>query len=335
MTRLWSPLAALALTLTLSAPAVAPAEEATTPTRHYLFSYFRGNGEDGLHLAHSQDGYQWRPLNRGRSLLRPTAGQDKLMRDPSIVQGPDGTFHMVWTVSWNEKGIGYASSKNLIDWSEQRYIPVMEHEEKALNTWAPEIFYDDATEQFVIVWSTTIPGRFPETDNQSDRAPDGSGYNHRMYMTTTRDFETFTDTALFYDHGFNVIDGAIARDGDRYVLFLKDETNRPYTPQKNIRVAFAENATGPWGPPSDPISGEAWAEGPTYLKIDGVWHVYFDRYTQGRYGVVVSEDLENWTDQSDRLSMPRGMRHGTAFEAPAEIVEELLRWGERGAQEEQ
>ena len=90
---------------------------------HYLFSYFVGNGEDGLHLAYSTDGYQWKALKEGKSLLTPTVGRDKLMRDPSVVQPDDGTFHMVWTVSWGEKGIGYSSSKDLIHWTEQKIHP--------------------------------------------------------------------------------------------------------------------------------------------------------------------------------------------------------------------
>ena len=28
----------------------------------YIFAYFKGNGEDGLHLAESQDGYVWKTL---------------------------------------------------------------------------------------------------------------------------------------------------------------------------------------------------------------------------------------------------------------------------------
>src|SRR5690606_31914903 len=90
----------------------------------YLYSYFTGNGDDGLHLAYSNDGYSWEALNDGKSLLTPTAGGDKLMRDPCIIRGGDGLFHMVWTVSWNEKGIGYANSKDLVHWSEQQFIPV-------------------------------------------------------------------------------------------------------------------------------------------------------------------------------------------------------------------
>ena len=113
----------------------------------YLFSYFMGNGEDGLHLAYSYDGLEWKALNNNKSFLTPAVGNDKLMRDPCIISGPDGKFHMVWTVSWGEKGIGYASSNDLIHWSEQKYIPVMEHEPEALNCWAPEVFFDEASKQ--------------------------------------------------------------------------------------------------------------------------------------------------------------------------------------------
>jgi len=60
----------------------------------YLFSYFVGNGEDGLHLAYSCDGLNFKPLNNNKSLLTPKVG-GKLMRDPCIIQGPEGAFHMV------------------------------------------------------------------------------------------------------------------------------------------------------------------------------------------------------------------------------------------------
>lgn len=291
----------------------------TSTENHYLFSYFTGNGENGLHLAHSTDGTNWEAINDGEPLLEPKVGEDQLMRDPSVVQGPDGTFHMVWTVSWGEKGIGYAYSEDLINWSEQQYIPVMEHEPDALNSWAPELFYDEVQEEFIIVWATTIPGRFPETDGQ-----DGDQYNHRLYYTKTKDFNSFSDTELFYDKGFNVIDGAIFHTGDQYAMLLKDETNEPFPPQKNIRLAFADKVEGPWSEPTEPITGDYWAEGPTVLNIDGRWYVYFDKYRQGSFGVLVSDDLEEWEERSDKLEMPEGIRHGTTFKVSGEVAEKLL-----------
>jgi hypothetical protein len=52
----------------------------------YLFSSFRDNGQDGLHLAYSYDGYNWTALKKDSSFLRPTVSKDKLMRDPCILK---------------------------------------------------------------------------------------------------------------------------------------------------------------------------------------------------------------------------------------------------------
>ncbi len=84
----------------------------------YLFAYFKDNGQDGLHLAYSEDAYNWKALKNDRSFLIPTVSKDKLMHDPCIIRGADGLFRMVWTVSWKDKGIGYASFTDLIYWSE-------------------------------------------------------------------------------------------------------------------------------------------------------------------------------------------------------------------------
>jgi beta-galactosidase len=126
----------------------------------YLFSYFSRNGEDGVHLAYSHDGINWTALNGGRAIVTPQiTGSGRgwqewnttaaLMRDPSILRGPDGVFHLVWTVAWTDHAIGVAHSRDLVHWSEQTRVPVMEHEPNALNTWAPDLFYDDAKKQFV------------------------------------------------------------------------------------------------------------------------------------------------------------------------------------------
>jgi sucrose-6-phosphate hydrolase SacC (GH32 family) len=296
----------------------------TSATGHYLFSYFVGNGEDGLHLLHSTDGLAWKKIANGRSLLKPEVGRDKLMRDPAVVQGPEGTFHMVWTVSWGERGVGYSSSRDLIHWTPQRYLPVMEHEPTARNCWAPEAFYDAPNKQFLVCWATTIPGKFSETDGQTRRNEDDPGYDHRMYYVTTPDFETLSPAKLFYDQGFNVIDATLIQDGQRFVMILKDETDRPHKPEKNLRVAFAEKAVGPYGLPSAPITGNYWAEGPTAIKIGDKWHVYFDKYRDHKYGMVTSPDLVEWTDESDMLRIPSGVRHGTVFEASPEIAEGVL-----------
>ncbi|TKG93470.1 glycosyl hydrolase [Puteibacter caeruleilacunae] len=284
-----------------------------------FFSYFKGNGEDGLHLAFSEDGYKWNTLKNDESFLQPEVGESVLMRDPCIIYGPDKRFHMVWTSGWNEKGIGYANSKDLVNWSDQIYIPVMKHEENAQNCWAPEIVYDDVQQQYMIFWSTTISDKFTETKGSG-----GNKYNHRMYSITTKDFKTFSETKLFYDHGFNVIDGSILKMDEGYMMFIKDETKVPVA-QKNIRWTTANKIEGPYTAPSEPITGKYWAEGPTCIKWDGKYIVYFDKYTQKSMGAVESTDLKNWKDISDQISFTGGVRHGTVFKVPAKIAKKLLK----------
>ena len=272
----------------------------------YMFCYFKGNSKDGLHLAYSNDGYKYTALNNDSSFLKPTVAADKLMRDPCITRGKDGTFHMVWTVSWKDKGIGYASSKDLVHWSEQQFIPVMSYEDSAKNAWAPEITYDAKHKEYVIYWASTIAGKFDTIDSVEN------GYNHRIYYTTTKDFKTFSKTKLLYNKGFNVIDASILPLGKKYIMFLKDETLKPIA-QKNIRIAYSRNLVRGWGKPSLPITGNYWAEGPTAIKVGDTWIVYFDKYRNHVYGAVQSKDLKTWTDVSDKISLPKGIRHGTVF----------------------
>jgi beta-xylosidase len=305
------------------APAAPPA---------YLFSYFTRNGEDGVHLAYSRNGIQWMPLNGGRSVIQPAVEGDgigwgqpntraSLMRDPSILRGPDGTFHLVWTVAWTDHGIGVAHSPDLIHWSQQQRVPVMEHEPTALNTWAPELFYDDATKQFMIFWASSIPGRFPRSEPNAERTQRGRA-DHRLYYVTTKDFKTYSKTALLYDGGFATIDGTIAKRGDTYYLVMKDETFLP-TPARNLRVATSTHATGPYGQASPTFTVHD-VEGPSVLHSGDYWYVYYDEYTRGRYGAMRSTDLMHWEPLADTLRTPRGIRHGSAFVVPHAVLVGLL-----------
>ena len=205
----------------------------------YLFSYFINDSRDGLHLAYSRDGQKWTALNNGNSYLAPAVGKDKLMRDPSICQAPDGTFHMVWTSSWTDRIIGYASSKDLINWSEQRAIPVMMHEPEAHNCWAPELFYDEPTQTYYIFWATTIPGRHKEVPTSESE----KGLNHRIYYVTTKDFKEFSSTQMFFNPDFSVIDAAIVKDNKSQdlIMVVKNENSNP--PEKNLRITRSRDIT--------------------------------------------------------------------------------------------
>jgi len=285
----------------------------------FMFSYFKNNGEDGLHLAYSMDGLKWKALNNDQSFLEPELSKDKLMRDPCIILGPDGKYHMVWTVSWNEKGIGYANSEDLITWSQQKFIPVMQHEKDTRNSWAPELFYDDIENQYLIFWASTVSDSFTNTSDQTE-----DGYNHRMYYTTTKDFDNFSETKLFVEPGFNVIDATIAKNENEYFMIIKDETLLPEA-KKSLHILFSGNLYD-WNVPfSDAISW-SWVEGPAVTKLGDDWLVYFDQYRKGKFGALKSNDLENWEDISNAISFPDGVRHGTVFKVSKKELSSLKKY---------
>jgi beta-xylosidase len=312
-------LAAALFLLASCATPPAPTQDA------YIFSSFRDNGQDGLHLAYSLDGLTWTALNNDASFVTPAVGGN-LMRDPCIIRGPDGLYHMVWTTGWWENNIGIAHSADLVTWSEQTMLPVMAHAPNVLNSWAPEIFYDEETREYLIFWSSAVPGTFPETEDRGDiRSTLGIGINHRIYFTKTRDFVTYTPTALFYDGGFVSIDASILRDGERTIMFIKDETKRP-EPEKNIRIAIAAAAQGPYGPASTPFSpAGVWVEGPTAVKIGDMFYVYYDAYMAPQHMMAArSRDLIHWEDISSELTFPEGTRHGSVLSIDRATLDRLL-----------
>lgn len=286
---------------------------ASCSNKIFLFTSFHEPANEGLRMLYSKDGYHWRGIDT--VLLKPMTGKDKIMRDPSMLQGPDGIFHLVWTTEWKGgNGFGYASSNDLVHWSEQQYIPVMQHEPTVVNVWAPELFYDGDDKQFVIIWASTIPLRFEKGVEAEDN-------NHRMYYITTKDFKIFSDTRLYLDPKFSVIDAVIVKRAAKdYVLVLKDNTR----PERNIKVAFANSPLGPWDNISKPFT-EKFTEGPAVAKVKDGFLIYYDVYQDKRYGASFTKDFTTFVKADSLISVPDGHKHGTIFKTNKKIVNGLLK----------
>ena len=275
-----------------------PANEA--PQDYYMFTSFHEPANEGLRFLYSADGIHWDSVPG--TWLKPELG-DSILRDPSIIVGKDSTFHLVWTLSWRgNTGFGYARSKDLVHWSDQRRIPAMDSVPSTVNVWAPEWFYDDVNDCYMVIYSSCVPER------KFDLGVEEENNNHRLYYVTTRDFTEFSSPRLLYDAGYSCIDGFIVKRGDGdYVLVAKDNRKA----NSNLRVAFARNAEGPYtNPLSRPFTG-IFAEGPSVSR-----HIY---------GASTTRDFIHFTDVTDQVSFPQEHKHGTTFRAPASIVEGLLR----------
>lgn len=279
----------------------------------YVSTSFHEPANEGLRFIYSYDGINWNPIEG--TFLAPKVGNQKVMRDPSIVKGPDGTFHLVWTSSWRgDKGFGYASSKDLIHWTEERFITVMD-DPTTVNVWAPELFYDDVKRQYMIIWASCIPGKFP--DGLEDH-----NNNHRLYYTTTKDFKTFSKAKLLIEPGFSSIDATMVKRGNNdYVMVLKDNTRK----QRNIKVAFAKSPYGPWSEASESFT-DMFCEGPSTAYVDGWHYIYYDSYRQKIYGAHRTKDFKTFEDRTGSVKFPVGHKHGTVFMASEEIVNNLIRY---------
>jgi hypothetical protein len=294
----------------------APHANNAAPSSPWLFVGFKKDSKDGIYYAISLDGYHWKLANGGKPVVPPTDPKE-LMRDPFIQRASDGGFRMVWTWSWYKPlVIGYSESKDLLTWTPHRQLDVFANEPTAVNVWAPALYYEPAQKCWLILWSSTIPGRFAG-DDSGDKAGN-SPLNHRIFSTSTKDFKSFTPSKLFFDPGYSVIDATIlppTKPHDSFVLIYKDERKIPL--QKHLLTATGPSIEGPWSNLSQPIS-ETWSEGAAIIPVRATadspagYLAYYDHYSQGQhYGAVFSPDLTHWTDALGKISFPAGMRHGS------------------------
>lgn len=319
----------------------------------YVYSSFTGDGEDGLHLLTSTDGKTWATVKNYASLYQQATG---LMRDPCICRGGDGRYHLVWTTGWWEDTIGIAHSDDLIHWTPMQRLHVwadydgpgteesdgqgwpadltqpVPRNAKVRNCWAPDLFYDDETGEYVIFWATTIddPSVFPATWDASR----WERMNQRIYYITTKDFATYTPRKFFYAKPDRVVIdacmGKVARG--RYRLVIKDELTqrlhtvspaRPFTTWADLPADF-------WGPMSDPAFTGAGvapdntnAEGPSVVRVGGDWLVYCDYWLAGKNGLFSTRDFTTMTRLNDQFAAPVWVRHGTVFKAPRTVIDAL------------
>ncbi len=282
----------------------------------YVFAYFEGpwptGGNTGVFLSYSDDGLEFAPLNDGNPVLTPPQPPDfpsgeNVTRDPSVVYGPDGLFHMVWTSGIDAKTIGYSSSPDLVNWSDPARIEIWGSGDDVTHTWAPELYYDEQEEEYLVVFASDVDGR-----------------SLRLYSVETTDFSSFTSPSVFYYNGYPVIDGMIAEDvdNDQFVMVMREDIGSG----ANVWMATSDTARGPWTRTDDPVVG-TWtdvdtdpAEGPCIVKIDDLWHLYWDAHNVGELRVATSPDLENWTSRRDVAALPADGRHGTVFAAPTSAI---------------
>lgn len=275
-----------------------------------------------LHIALSTDGRHWTPLNDNKPIW------DQHMRDQFIHKGPDGIWRLVATGGGKgapeHKQFGpsciYATSKDLIHWQFEQYLPLMKdvHDSTGAmvkNIWAPEYFYDGATKEYTLLWSSTFKSE--------------GWQESRLWYCKTKDWKTFTPAKVLFAPPYSVIDGTLIKHKSTYYLFHKEEEFGVKTGERRgIRIATSKNLEGPYtvyqGPLNNGQIAPTITEGPSVMA-DPInpkgWLLYYDYPMADDYGISSSPDLFHWTIEKD-ITLPPDARHGslsklTAAEAKA------------------
>jgi len=189
----------------------------------------------------------------------------------------------------------------------------MAYDTTVVNVWAPELYFEDSTGEFYVVWASTIPYKF-------EKGIEDERNNHRLYYTKTKDFIDFTPAELLYDPGFSSIDAVIVKRAPTdYVLVFKDNTR----PNRNLMAAFGKTPIGPYGDLTERFT-ESFTEGPSVVKIDDEWLIYFDTYRKKTYEAVSTRDFKNFTCANDRIKAPENHKHGTIVKVPESVLKGLL-----------
>ncbi|BDI32285.1 hypothetical protein CCAX7_43360 [Capsulimonas corticalis] len=255
---------------------------------------------ESLHLAYSQDGVIWTPLNDNKPVLNSIANQ-YIIRDPFIRKGLDGWFHLLSTGGATRRDIGYARSRDLIVWEDQRSIPIIQGDERARNAWAPEFHYDEAQRNYFVFWSSSY----------GSEGWDDS----RIFCSRTTDFQTFTPPTVLLDAGYTIIDATIVpANGQWYMIFKDERFGYKHGEHRFMRVASAPALGGPYTVLTDAITPQL-TEGPALYRPNpnAPWHLAYDYCMADGYGVSISNDLLNWTILPE-ATFPANARHGSIFE---------------------
>jgi predicted GH43/DUF377 family glycosyl hydrolase len=273
----------------------------------YLMVYFKDDTH-GLYFALSKDGYSFTDVNSGKPIIAgDTIAEQKGIRDPYIMRGPDGMFYMALTdlhlfaqklgyrsTEWerdgkeygwgNNRGIVLLKSSDLIHWS-HTVLRVDKAFPELANigcTWAPEMIYDEARGKIMMYFSMRV----------------GNGKCKVYYTYMNKDFsqmESSPKCILEYPDGKEYIDADITKVGNKYHLFICSHNGGAHVEQAisdSINTGYKLN-------PKRCDGEKSGCEAPTVYKRIGEnkWVLIYDIYSikPHNFGFSETSDFENFS----------------------------------------
>lgn len=297
------------------------ATEEQDPYAAYLYVHFNEySGEQGkqdIFFGVSKNGVDWTALNDNNAVLKSTLG-DKKVRDPYIIRSAEGDkFFLIATdldiyadkyndnwglmATQGSQSLIIWESTDLVNWTNHRRIDVASELDAGM-VWAPEAVYDEETGEYLVFWSSGVAA-----DNYA---------THRIYVSKTRDFYTFTEPEL-YSNPQNIndnggipanasnIDASILKEGDKYYRLIKNENQLFIILQSaDHLLAYGDEAE------EVQIGDETWANrGSLFTRIDNSASGCLESYKNGYEGPTMFKfnDRDEWCIMVDEyLNQARG-----------------------------
>lgn len=285
----------------------------------YLFLYFVGNGEgqERVHFAVSEDGYNFTPLNKNEAVITQTKGK-KCVRDPYILKGKDNFYYIVGTDMKCDEGwesnhaLVTWKSADLINWTDETIIDIKDLGGEFANTtraWAPQALWHEEKQTYMLYWA------------HSTKEHNTAG----MYYAFTDDFKAITKPEKLYCREVQTIDGDIIYNekNGKYYLYFK------YEEDQTIACVTADRPEGPYEDKPVTVSvAPSGVEGSEMYRINGTntFVMIMDEYSKGRFFMQQTEDFENYLPVKwEDYGMDFGPRHGSICSITDEEYDNLIK----------
>lgn len=203
------------------------------PDAGYAAAYFKSDGDEKIYQAatNGNDFFSFSPVNGGQAVITSTT-DTKGLRDPYILRSKDGDkYYMVATDLCISCGTGWGpaqsngslkievwESTDLVKWDRTNGANqgITINQPEAGMTWAPEAYWDDALQSYVVHFSSRLYKDASHTNTDNLHA--------RVFYVLTRDFKTFTYPPTEWQNtGYARIDSTVQKIGDYYYRFSKNE----------------------------------------------------------------------------------------------------------------
>lgn len=302
----------------------------------YLSVHFKEkltpDGEQ-VYFSISKDGFKWEEVNSGNPVLVAQKGE-KGCRDIEIVRLHTGGFMIITTdlcivnrmdenhnVNWKE--VNSSGSKSLRMWytrdftsfEEERLVYFGRNDFGCM--WAPEVFFDEENEEYLIHWGSTV-----KEDNFTHMS---------IFCSKTKDFKSFTPPEIYFTKENEILDSHILKINDTYHLFYKNAHNPGMNMHSTSKCLY-----GPFDHDSvfqdymETFSSPGAYEGPTTYRLpDGRWCLMLDFFgcPKPEMGYVPfttpGNELKDFRMNKEEFSFPYGFKHGRFIEITQEEYENI------------